>query len=142
MVVSDVTNTPYPRLGSRYPGISGAPESSNASNASTEATTGVPNKYYRGPQQGSPSASRPLTPLTRANKPKARPIRSRDTPPATYRGAQQVLPGCPTSITGVSNKNYRGVQQKLPGSPTKTTGVPDKAPSLKFLQNKSFCVVF
>ena len=71
----------------------------------------------------------------------------------TYRGAQQVLPGCPTSVfvrlpatrdgnphkqaevhpcstlrepTGVPNKYYRGAQQVLPGCPAKTTGVPDK----------------
>jgi hypothetical protein len=133
-------------------------------NASPEATTGVPNKYYRGPQQESPSASRPLTPLRRANKPKARPIRPRETPPATYRGAQQVLPGSPTRVTGVSNKNYRGAQQVLPGSPTKatgvsnknyrgaqqvlpgrptkTTGVSNKWHFLELLQNEVFCVVF
>src|SRR5215208_4369435 len=110
-------------FGSRYPAISGAPESSNAS---PESTTGVPNKYYRGPQQGSPSASRPLTPLRRANKPKTRPSRPCDTPPAIYRGPQQVLPGPPTSTTGVPNKYYRGPQQKVPGSPTSTTGVPNK----------------
>ena len=42
--------------GSRYPGISGAPGSSNAG---TKTTTGVPNKDYRGPQQkvpGSPTS--------------------------------------------------------------------------------------
>jgi hypothetical protein len=104
-------------------GISGAPESSNAS---TEATTGVPNKSYRGAQQGSPSASRPLTPLRRANKPKTRPLRPSGTPPSTYRGPQQGLPGCPTSTTGVSDKNHRGLRQKLPGCPTSTTGVPNK----------------
>src|SRR5215213_7483961 len=81
---------------------------------------------YRGPQQGSRSGRRPLTPLRRANKPKMRPIRPRDNPPATYRGAQQQLPGPPTSATGVSNKNYRGLQQKLPGCPTRVTGAPDK----------------
>jgi hypothetical protein len=59
-----------------------------------------------------------------------------------YRGPQQALPGSPTKTTGAPNKNYRGAQQVLPGSPTKTTGVPDKGPSLKLLQNKSFCVVF
>jgi hypothetical protein len=108
------------------PPISGAPEPANASNASTKATTGVPNKYYRGPQQGSGSASRPLSSPRRLNKPKARPVRPRETPMATYRGPQQKLPGCPTSTTGVSNKNYRGARQKLPGCPTKTTGVSNK----------------
>jgi hypothetical protein len=103
--------------------ISGAHESSNAS---PQATTGVPNKSYRGAQQGSGSASRPLTPPRRANKPKTRPTRPCDTPRATYRGAQQELPGCPTRTTGVPNKNYRGAQQELPGCPTKTTGVPNK----------------
>src|SRR5215203_2303471 len=82
------------RLGSRYPGISGSLESSNAS---SESTTGVPNKYYRGAQQGSPSGGRPLPPVLRTNKPKTRPTRPCDTPPAHYRGAQQTLPGCPTS---------------------------------------------
>jgi hypothetical protein len=48
-----------------------APESSNES---TKTTTGVPNKDYRGPQQGSPYARRPLTPLRPANKPKTRPF--------------------------------------------------------------------
>src|SRR5215204_7525394 len=115
-------------FGSRYPAISGAPESSNAS---PESTTGVPNKSYRGPQQGSPSASRPLTPLRRANKPKTRPSRPCDTPPATYRGAQQELPGCPTKTTGAPDKNYRGPQQELPGCPTKTTGGPNKWHFLK-----------
>jgi hypothetical protein len=103
--------------------ISGAHESSNAS---PQATTGVPNKSYRGAQQGSPSASPATARLRRANKPKTRPIRPRDNPPATYRGAQQELPGCPTSATGVSNKNYRGLQQKLPGCPTRVTGVSNK----------------
>src|SRR5215210_6962818 len=111
------------RLGSRYPGISGSLESSNAS---SESTTGVPNKYYRGAQQGSPSGGRPLPPVLRTNKPKMHPTRPCDTPPATYRGAQQALPGCPTSTTGVPNKHYRGAQQKVPGCPTKSTGVPNK----------------
>jgi hypothetical protein len=71
----------------------------------------------------------------------------------TYRGARQVLPGCPTSVfvrlsatrdgnphkqaeihpcstlrepTGVPDKRYRGAQQVLPGCPTNITGVPDK----------------
>src|SRR5215208_1789149 len=96
------------RLGSRYPGISGSLESSNAS---SESTTGVPNKYYRGAQQGSPSGGRPLPAVLRTNKPKTRPTRPCDTPPATYRGGQQALPGCPTSTTGVPNKKYRGAQQ-------------------------------
>jgi hypothetical protein len=116
-----------------------APESRNAS---TKTTTGVPNKSYRGAQQGSPYASRPLTLLRPANKPETRPIRPCDTPPATYRGAQQELPGCPTRTTGVPNKSYRGAQQELPGCPTKTTGAPNKWPSLKLLQNRVFCVVF
>jgi len=94
--------------------------------AGSEPTTGVPNKNYRGPQQRSRSASPPTTPLRRENKPKARPIRPRETPSATYRGPQQELPGCPTRATGVPNKNYRGARQKLPGSPTRVTGVPDK----------------
>jgi hypothetical protein len=111
------------RPGSRYPGISGSPEPSNAS---TESTTGVLNKDYRGPQQGSSSGSRPFTPLRRANKPKTRPTRLCETTPATYRGPQQALPGSPTSTTGVPNKYYRGPQQILPGSPTNTTGVPNK----------------
>jgi hypothetical protein len=111
------------RLGSRYPGISGSLESSNAS---SESTTGVPNKHYRGAQQGSPSGGRPLPPVLRTNKPKTRPTRPCDTPPATYRGAQQALPGCPTSTTGVPNKKYRGARQKVPGCPTSTTGVPNK----------------
>src|SRR5215208_5283875 len=149
------------RLGSRYPGISGSLESSNAS---SESTTGVPNKYYRGAQQGSPSGGRPLPPVLRTNKPKTRPTRPCDTPPATYRGAQQALPGCPTKSTGVPNKKYRGAQQKvpgcptkstgvpnkkyrgaqqaLPGCPTKSTGVPDKWLSPKLLQNRIFHVVF
>src|SRR5215218_1818717 len=127
------------RLGSRYPGISGSLESSNAS---SESTTGVPNKYYRGAQQGSPSGGRPLPPVLRTNKPKTRPTRPCDTPPATYRGAQQALPGCPTSTTGVPNKKYRGAQQALPGCPTKSTGVPDKWLSPKLLQNRVFHVVF
>jgi len=59
-----------------------------------------------------------------------------------YRGAQQVLPGCPTKITGVSDKNYRGPQQVLPGSSTKTTGAPNKSPSLKVLQNGVFYGAF
>src|SRR5215208_7298566 len=111
------------RLGSRYPGISGSLESSNAS---SESTTGVPNKYYRGAQQGSPSGGRPLPPVLRTNKPQTRPTRPCDTPPATYRGAQQALPGCPTSTTGVPDKKYRGARQKVPGCPTSTTGVPNK----------------
>src|SRR5829696_3162028 len=127
------------RLGSRYPGISGSLESSNAS---SESTTGVPNKYYRGAQQGSPSGGRPLPPVLRTNKPKTRPTRPCDTPPATYRGAQQALPGCPTKSTGVPNKKYRGAQQALPGCPTKSTGVPDKWLSPKLLQNRVFHVVF
>jgi hypothetical protein len=89
--------------------ISGAHESSNAS---PQATTGVPNKSYRGAQQGSGSASRPLTPPRRANKPKTCPTRPCDTPRATYRGPQQILPGCPTRTTGVPNKKYRGAQQE------------------------------
>src|SRR5215217_4091967 len=105
------------RLGSRYPGISGSLESSNGS---SESTTGVPNKYYRGAQQGSPSGGRPLPQVLRTNKPKTRPTRPCDTPPATYRGAQQALPGCPT----------------------KSTGVPDKWLSPKLLQNRIFHVVF
>src|SRR5215212_758074 len=96
------------RLGSRYPGISGSLESSNGS---SESTTGVPNKYYRGAQQGSPSGGWPLPPVLCTNKPKTRPTRPCDTPPATYRGAQQALPGCPTSTTGVPNKKYRGARQ-------------------------------
>src|SRR5215208_1430017 len=127
------------RLGSRYPGISGSLESSNAS---SESTTGVPNKYYRGAQQGSPSGGRPLPQVLRTNKPKTRPTRPCDTPPATYRGAQQALPGCPTKSTGVPNKHYRGAQQKVPGCPTKSTGVPDKWLSPKLLQNRIFHVVF
>src|SRR5215217_3411045 len=90
-------------------------------NVSTEATTGVPDKKYRGPQQGSRSGGRPSTPLKRANKPKTRLIRPLDTPLLTYRGAQQVLPGSPTKSTGVPNKKYRGPQQKVPGSPTSGT---------------------
>jgi|SRR5215216_5118335 len=96
-------------------------EPSNAGNVSTEATTGVPNKNYRGPQQGSRSGVRPLTPPKRANKPKTRLIRPLDTPLLAYRGAQQELPGCPTKSTGVPNKDYRGAQQKVPGSPTSGT---------------------
>jgi hypothetical protein len=132
-------NSPRIRGSAPATPISGAPEPSNAS---TEATTGVPNKYYRGPQQGSPSASRPLTPPRRLNKLKARPLRPRETPTATYRGAQQVLPGRPTKTTGVSDKNYRGAQQVLPGRPTKTTGVPNKWHFLKLLQNEVFCCAF
>src|SRR5215213_2529204 len=105
------------RLGSRYPGISGSLESSNAS---SESTTGVPNKHYRGAQQGSPSGGWPLPPVLCTNKPKTRPTRPCDTPPATYRGAQQKVPGCPT----------------------KSTGVPDKWLSPKLLQNRVFHVVF
>jgi hypothetical protein len=112
-----------PRIRGSAPATSASPESSNAS---SESTTGVPNKNYRGAQQGSSSGSLPLAPLRRANKPRTHPTRLYDNPPATYRGAQQKLPGCPTSTTGVSNKYYRGAQQKLPGCPASTTGVPDK----------------
>jgi hypothetical protein len=101
-------------------------EPSNTGNVSPEATTGVPNKNYRGPQQGSRCSGRPLAPPKRANKPKTRLIRPLDTPLLTYRGAQQELPGCPTRTTGVPNKKYRGAQQKVPGCPTRTTGVPNK----------------
>ena len=93
---------------------------------SLKCPTGVPNKNYRGPQQGSCSAVRPLLLVLRANKLKTHLLRPPCSPPAMYRGAQQGLPGCPTSATGVPNKNYRGARQKLPGCPTSTTGVPDK----------------
>jgi hypothetical protein len=63
-------------------------------------------------------------------------------PNKSYRGPQQVLPGCPTKTTGAPDKNYRGAQQKLPGCPTKTTGAPDKRHFLEFLQNGVFCVAF
>src|SRR5215203_1475928 len=90
-------------------------EPSNAGNVSTVATTGVPNKNYRGPQQGSRSGGRPLPPLLRTNKPKTCPT-----------GPLKPLPGSPTRVTGVPNKHYRGAQQKVPGCPTRVTGVPNK----------------
>jgi hypothetical protein len=111
--------------------------------------TGVPNKDYRGAQQGSRAGRRPLPPVLRANEPKTRPFKPLGSPPGTtgvpdkdYRGARQGLPGCPTKTTGVPDKNYRGARQKLPGCPTKTTGVPDKWPFLKLLQNGGFRVAF
>jgi hypothetical protein len=94
--------------------------------------------------------SRPGTPLNRVLHQEKQ---HRTGSGVTYRGAQQVLPGCPTSVfvrlqatrdgnphkqaevhpcstlrepTGVPNKYYRGAQQVLPGCPAKTTGVPDK----------------
>src|SRR5215213_5985587 len=73
--------------------------------------TGVPNKYYRGPQQGSASGARPPATPTRANKPKTRPLLAPYPPPATYRGPQQGLPGSPTNTTGVPDKYYRGARQ-------------------------------
>src|SRR5215212_1159480 len=76
--------------------------------------TGVPNKYYRGPQQGSFSGGQPLTTLRRTNKPKTRPPTPNPptgVPNKHYRGPRQVLPGCPTNIAGVSDKYYRGAQQ-------------------------------
>jgi hypothetical protein len=88
--------------------------------------TGVPNKDYRGPQQGSLYVGRPLTRAIRTNKPKTpRPLRH-DAPPLPYRGARQGPPGSPTRTTGVPSKKYRGARQKPPGSPTRVTGVPDK----------------
>jgi hypothetical protein len=94
--------------------------------------------------------SRPGTPLNRVlHQEKQHPTGSG----VTYRGARQILPGCPTSVfvrlpatregnphkqaevhpcstlrepTGVPDKRYRGAQQVLPGRPAKTTGVPDK----------------
>jgi hypothetical protein len=79
--------------GSRYPGISGAPEYSNAG---TKTTTGVPNKDLgpvagRLPHQGA-QTSRKLALL------------------------DPVIPH--PHHTGVPNKSYRGPQQKVPGSPT------------------------
>src|SRR5215217_6205059 len=59
------------RLGSRYPGISGSLESSNGS---SESTTGVPNKKYRGAQQKVPGC----------------PTSTTGVPNKKYRGARQV----------------------------------------------------
>src|SRR5215217_9608788 len=59
------------RLGSRYPGISGSLESSNGS---SESTTGVPNKHYRGAQQKVPGC----------------PTSTTGVPNKKYRGARQV----------------------------------------------------
>ncbi len=73
--------------------------------------TGVPDKNYRGPQQGFPYLGRPLTTTIRANKPKTPCAWPRDNVTTMYRGPQQVLPGSPTSATGVPDKNYRGPQQ-------------------------------
>jgi hypothetical protein len=50
--------------------------------------TGVPNKSYRGAQQGLPGC----------------PTKSTGVPNKKYRGAQQKVPGCPTKSTGVPNK--------------------------------------
>jgi hypothetical protein len=50
--------------------------------------TGVPNKSYRGAQQGLPGS----------------PTKSTGVSNKKYRGAQQVLPGRPTKTTGVPNK--------------------------------------
>src|SRR5215217_2961835 len=88
------------RLGSRYPGISGSLESSNAS---SESTTGVPNKYYRGAQQGSPSGGRPLPQYSAQTSRKRAPL-------------DLVIPH--PQHTGVPNKHYRGAQQAVPGCPT------------------------
>jgi hypothetical protein len=119
--------------------------------------TGVPDKCYRGAQQGSLSNGRSHAPHTlraRSANPHKRAVnapplylltpclRRTGVPNKNYRGAQQALPGCPTKITGVPNKNYRGVRQALPGCPTKITGVPDKRYSLKLLQNGDFLLVF
>jgi hypothetical protein len=57
--------------------------------------TGVPNKDYRGPQQGLPGS----------------PTKTAGVPNKSYRGPQQELPGSPTRVTGVPDKNYRGAQQ-------------------------------
>jgi hypothetical protein len=50
--------------------------------------TGVPDKAYRGPQQGLPGC----------------PTKTTGVPGKNYRGARQKLPGCPTKTTGVPNK--------------------------------------
>src|SRR5919107_173454 len=52
--------------------------------------TGVPNKSYRGPQQGLPGSPTKATGVLNKN----------------YRGPQQALPGCPTKTTGVPNKRH------------------------------------
>ena len=44
----------------------------------------------RGARQVLPAAGRPHVPITCANGPKTRPLRSSRTPPATYRGPRQV----------------------------------------------------
>src|SRR5918999_1415470 len=63
----------------------------------------------------------------RAHKPlPGCPTRVTGVPNKDHRGAHQVLPRSPTSTTGVPSKNYRGAQQKLPGCPTRVTGVPNK----------------
>src|SRR5215217_4378975 len=49
-------------------------EPSNASNVSTEATTGVPNKKYRGPQQGLPGSPT----RTSVRSPAAYPTKARE----------------------------------------------------------------
>ena len=79
------------------PGISKSPWPGAA--RSPNPYTGVPNKKYRGAQQGSRSGGRPPPPLIRANKPKTHPLRPLGAPPGTYRGAQQKVPGCPTSVS-------------------------------------------
>jgi hypothetical protein len=122
-----------------------------------EPATGVPDKCYRGPQQGSLSNGRSHAPHTlraRSANPHKRAVnapplylltpclRRTGVPNKRYRGPQQALPGSPTKTTGVSNKNYRGARQALPGCPTKITGVPDKRHSLKLLQNGDFLLVF
>jgi hypothetical protein len=94
---------------------------------STRGATRVgPPSTYRGPQQklpGSPTSA--VTPkaqfLVKSSRKcvKSLLLKRRITP-------HRALPGSPTRITGVPNKNYRGPQQGLPGSPTKTTGVPNK----------------
>jgi hypothetical protein len=50
--------------------------------------TGVPDKDYRGPQQGLPGC----------------PTKTTGVPDKNYRGVRQGLPGCPTKTTGVPNK--------------------------------------
>src|SRR5919112_4499740 len=89
-------------------------------------TTGVPNKDL-GPQTARLAHQGGQTSRKRAPSGPVRPQpQHTGAHNKSYRGAQQVLPGCPTKTTGVPDKNYRGAQQKLPGSPTKTTGVPTK----------------
>ena len=76
--------------------------------------TGIPNKYYRGPQQvlpGSPTSIFVRWPTACDDNPhKHAEVR----PCLTLQGPCEGLPGSPTSATGVPNKYYRGPQQVAP----------------------------